>query len=336
MNPAIPTNPDPSRRKSDKSKHPDRPKKNGVKKVFPRDETGKNTKVAVSEGVRTLDRVNLNLPIGPEVQVHSVRLRTSVDTFLKNTSTVHTGFRSLLQGPDGGFQGDMNSLVIARIEDEACVAALAIVPDDRWFIHSLSRETMDKFLSAIPKKLKPARMEGEKKVLNTVLQHKLFATRKIELVHECYLMELEPKGTQHGPGGHHRLAQQADIPRLEEYSVEYEAEIGLAPPSDWDSLLDEKRIMLGVYEGTIASVAVRGPETFDHLMIEGIYTFQPFRRRGLARRLVSALTRQAAGKGLTATAVVGKNNKPMLELLDTLQFLKTSDYQIILFKKKKS
>jgi GNAT superfamily N-acetyltransferase len=333
MNQSIPTNPDPQRRKSEKRAGKPIPRKNGKKKVFPRDETGKNSKVAVSETVRTLDRMDLNLPIGPEIQVHSLRMRNSVDTFLKNTSTVHTAFRSLLQGLDGGYQDDMDSLVIARVEDEACVAALAIVPGYRWYIHSLEKTALDNFLSAIPKNLKVKRLEGETKVLHTALEHKFFASIKPELIHDCYQLELVPKGTQHGPGGLHRLGQASDIPRLEEYAVEYEAELGLAPPAEWDRLIPEKRILLGVIEGTVASVAVRGPDTLDHMMVEGVYTFKAFRRRGLARKLVSGLVRQAAGKGLVATALVGKNNKPMLDLLDTLQFLKTTDYQIILFGK---
>jgi len=329
----MPTNPDPQRRKSSKSTGKPIPKKNGKKKVFPREDSGKNSKVAVSETVRTLDRMNLNLPVGPEIQVHSLRMRNLVDTFLKNTSTVHTAFRSLLQGVDGGFQGEMDSLVIARVEDEACIAALAIVPGYRWYLHSLEKAALDNFLSALPKFLKLKRLEGETKVLNTALGHDFFKSLKPELIHECFQLELVPKGTQHGPGGLHRLAQQSDIPRLEEYAAEYESEVGLAPPNDWDRLVPEKRILLGVFEGNVASVAVRGPDTLDHMMIEGVYTFNSFRRRGMARKLVSALARQAAGRGLVATALVGKNNKPMLELLDTLQFLKTADYQIILFSK---
>ena len=96
----------------------------------------------------------------------------------------------------------------------------------------------------------------------------------------------------------------------------------------------ENRILLGVVEGTIASVAVRGSQTLDHVLIDGVYTFKPYRRRGLAKRLVAALARQASGRKQVASTIVGTKNEPMLALLNELGFLVTADYLVVTSKPK--
>jgi len=258
-------------------------------------------------------------------------MRSIVDTFLMNTSATHTAFRSLLQGSGGGFQGHMDSLVLARVEKDVCSAALAIVLLKKWLIHSANATALEELLEAVPEDLAPLRLEGEDKIVRRALENGAFRKPPLQPFHECVHFVREPRIIPHGPGGHHRLAGAPDIPRLEEYAAEYEAELGLAPPNDWDRLIVENRILLGVVEGTIASVAIRGAETLDHVVIEGVYTFKAFRRRGLAKKLVAALSHQAAGRGQTAAAVIAKDNKPGHALLEILQFHKTVDYLIVMF-----
>jgi len=333
MNPSIPVRQEPPHRKPGRSKDNLPARKPGMKRIFPRDDSERSKRSVSTDDSDALKNVRLKLnPDGPELQVHSVRMRSSVDTFLMNTSRIHTEFRSLLQGINGGFQGEIDGLVIARIEEDLCSAALAIIQDNRWLLHSRNEKALIGLLDSIPRKYKPSNIEGETHVVEPAVEHARFKGKAPRLLRECIKLESSTNGLPHGPGGRHRLAQLTDIPRLEEYAVAFEKETGSSPWTDWENIITDKGILLGVYEGNVASVAVRGAKTLDQVLIEGVYTFPAFRRRGLAKRLVSALTQQATGKGQIAEIIVPKDNQAMLSLLENLHFMETSNYLVAKYK----
>lgn len=261
------------------------------------------------------------------VQVRSPQVRRTVDTFLMNATPVQTAFRALLQGPERAYKGNLESTVTAFMDREACSAASAVSPDGAWRIHATDTTSLNRLLGG----LLPSRIEGEAEVVRKALEHPLLAGLPKPEFRAYNHLELTPRKIAQGPQGHHRAAQRNDIPRLERYAEEYKAETDEETRQDWETLIAEKRILLAVFEGTPASVAVRGAETLDRVTVEGVFTFRPFRRRGLARGLVAALARQAAGRGQSVSAIVPENNAPMLALLDKLRFTKTADYLIATF-----
>ncbi len=303
-----------------------------MKKVFSHDESSENhRKKPYRADGNSLEDTRLALPPGPIIQVRSPRMRMLVDTFLRNTSTVHVAFSAMLQGTDGGFQGDMPGVVLAHVDRESCSAAAAFLPGEILLVHSNNPNALKLILDAIPDGLAPSRIEGESNTVRLALRHPWLAELPGPQSKDCVHLAMTRDEVRHGPGGHHRLARETDRPRLDEYAREYEKETGDVPPSDWNRLIGENRIFLGVVEGTIASVAIRGAETLDHVLIAGVYTFKAFRRRGLARKLVAAMAARAAGRGKSAAMIVGKDNMPMLALADELKFYKTADYTIAIF-----
>jgi GNAT superfamily N-acetyltransferase len=253
-------------------------------------------------------------------------MRRIVDTFLMNTTPVNTAFRAFLQGPDGGYQGDLKGAALVDYEHEKCLAMAAILPDRTWYVYSTEKPALMRLLDVALVKLRPRVIEGELSVVWQALEHPLLAANPGPRTQECVHLELAPRKIPHTPEGHHRFAQLGDIPRLEEYMVEYKAEVGELPPHDWKTMIAENRILLSIMEGTVASVAQRGPTTLDRMLIAAIFTFRPFRKRGLARNLVAALARQAAGRGQSTSTIAAKDNKATLALLDSLQFNKTAEY----------
>lgn len=300
--------------------------KSGVRKFFPKDEPDERSE---RRAFRT-NESRLTFPPGPVLHVHSPRMRSLADTFLRNTSLVHTEFSSILQGPDGGFQGEMSAVVVAYVDNDSCLAASAMLPDGKWLIHSINDEALSEMLEKIPPRFKPSRIEGEVQVVKQAIEHERFAKCKAKYTIECVHMETTGK-ISHNPGGLHRLARHSDILRLDQYAEEFETQKESMPRPNWEKLIAENRILLGIVEGTVASVAIRGPSTLDRVLIDGVYTFRSFRGRGLARRLVAALTQQAQGRGQTAAAIVGADNGPMIALLEELDFHKTADYLIAVF-----
>jgi len=317
-------------RKDPRRRRPKRVQRPGARKVYP---PGERSEISpVGRDSRVGDRhaeARIVHTVGPVIQVHSTRLRSLVDTFLRNTSRVQTAFSALLQGSDGGFQGEMEEVMLAHVEQEKCSAALAIMRDRKWLIHSSNPQALERTLATVPADMNPWRIEGEAQIVKLALDHGRLRSLHVGELFDCLSLETSPRKTAHGPGGHHRFAQPSDVPRLDEYAVEFEKAVGWPPPCNWKKLIAENRILLGMVEGTVASVAVRSADTLDRILIEGVYTFKAFRRRGLARRLVAALVKQAAGRGQAAQAIVEKGNRPVLALLEGLQFHKTTDYLIV-------
>jgi ribosomal protein S18 acetylase RimI-like enzyme len=250
-----------------------------------------------------------------------------------NTSQVHSAFRAFLQGPDGGYMGDLKGAAIAAIQNEKCLAVAAIFHDRTWLVHSTDKSALWRLLDVALAKLKPLRIEGEAEQVQIALAHPKLAKTKPVSIQECLHLELAQRKLPKGSAGHQRFANANDIPRLEEYCAEYEAELGGTLPREWRSLIAENRILLGIFEGTIAAVVQRGPSTLDRVQLEGLYTFKAFRRRGLAKSLIAALARQAAGRDQATSAIVGKDNAPMLELLRDLEFNVTAEYEIAILGK---
>jgi predicted GNAT family acetyltransferase len=257
-----------------------------------------------------------------------------MDTFLMNTTPVLTAFRAFLEGPDGGYQGDLSGSAVAFIEGDKILAATAILNDNGWLLHATDKKALNRLLDTLLEKLIPVSIEGEAQTVIQALKHPRLSALPDIRTRQCVHLELTSKRIPRRTAGHHKFAQMSDIPRLEQYSSEYAAELGETPPDDWRTLTSENRILLGIQEGTIASVAQRGATTLDSVSIVGVYTFKPYRRRGMAEGLVAALARQAAGRDQVAGAIVGKDNAPMLALLEGLQFNKTTEYLVAAFGKK--
>jgi len=303
----------------------------GSKKIFPRETDSTNGSSVVSNNSDSLAFTSVKLSPGPVIQIHSPRMRNAVDTFLKNTSHSHTVIRSILQGPNGGFQGDMNAIILGLVDKDICSAVLAITHGKRWFVHSRNTQSLETLLAAVPRGYKPLIVEGHEDIAAGALKFKPLSKMKTRKIRPYIYYSMAPRIIPVGPGGHSRLARTADIPRLEEYAENLESEVGVFLLEDWEKMISENRIMLGVVEGTVASVAIRAAQTIDQILIDGIYTFKPFRRRGMATRLIAALTRQAAGRGQASGVIVGKDNTPLIELLEKLEFQRDSDYQIVVF-----
>jgi len=305
--------------------------KPGNKKVFPREAGSSNGTSVVSNNSDSLAFTMLSLPIGPVIQIHSPRMRNSVDTFLKNTSHAHTVIRSILQGPDGGFQGDMDAIILGLVEKDICSAVLAIRHGRRWFVHSRNNQALEQLITSVPRGYRPSGLEGHSDVVQEALHFKPVSKNKPKQTREYVHYSMAPRIIPMGAGGHNRLAQTSDITRLEEYAENLNNEVGVTLLDKWDSMIAENRIMLGVVEGTVASVAIRAAETIDQILIDGIYTFKPFRRRGMASRLIATMARQAAGRGQSSGVIVRANNAQMIKLLEKLEFQRDTDYTIVTF-----
>jgi GNAT superfamily N-acetyltransferase len=271
----------------------------------------------------------LDVSDGSVVQVYSTGMRQTVSTFLMNTSRVHTVFRALLEGPDGGFQGPMDAIVLAGMDNGSCSAALAVLPNRNWYVHSLKRHGLKKAVDNIPREFKPLRLHGEPESVRYAIENSRLKSMKVKKTAEFLFYEMPMRMAPRPSVGQQRLARPTDLARLDEYVAEFGKEVSGEPHEQWREFMDENRIMLGIVEGTIASVAIRGALTIDRVQLEGVFTFKPFRRRGLARSLVAVLSRQASGNGRMAVSIVPSDNVPMISLLDSLGFNKTSDYVIV-------
>ncbi len=270
--------------------------------------------------------MELDLPSGPVKQVYSPALRRVVDTFLMNTSQVQTEFRSVVQGRGGGFEEQCDAILLGYFKHDTCSAAMAILPNRKWLLHATDQADLRSMIRSVPEDIAPMRIGGEADIVRHAIEIRGSGRpTEIELREYAHL-ELSPQRVPHGSGGQHRLARSMDMRRLEEYVSEYESEVGDILDCDWDALVSDSRVLMAVVEGTIASFAVRAASTLDRILIKGVYTFKPFRRRGLAGSLVASLAHQAAGRGQATAAIVGVNNEPMLALLDSLRFRKTADY----------
>jgi GNAT superfamily N-acetyltransferase len=228
----------------------------------------------------------------------------------------------------------MIAVVVGYVDNDACSAVVAMLPDGKWLVHSINENSLHEMLDLIPPRFKPSRIEGEVQPVQQAIKHNRFKKRPVQYIIDCLHLETSGKIT-HNPGGLHRLARHSDIPRLNEYAGEFETQKESMPRPNWEMLISENRILLGIVEGTVASVAIRGPATLDRVLIDGVYTFRAFRGRGLAKKLVAALAQQAEGRNQTAAVVVGTKNKPMIALLEELDFHKTADYLIAVFEGEK-
>jgi len=298
----------------------------GEKKVYS-DEKTENEKPEREKVQRRKPESNA----GIITAVNSPRYRRITDTFLMNSTPVHTVFRSILQGSDGGFKGRLDDLVIVgELEDEYCSSVLSIAPDRKWRVHSKDSDSLDKLLNSIA----PSRIEGEASVIRNALKHPLYAGLGEPVVKEYFHMELSQRKIPHPSSGHNRFAHPADIPRLNEYARAFLEETSDNPPTDWNNLISENRILIALVEGTIACIAMRSAETIDRVFFEGVYTFKPFRKRGLAKRLIAAISRQASVREKRTATIVRTHNRPMIALLESLGFAKTADYIIAEFPEK--
>lgn len=94
-----------------------------------------------------------------------------------------------------------------------------------------------------------------------------------------------PSGSAEG-----RWAKMGDRPELQAYVEAYRAERGSGNTHiDWDRLIQNRRVAVIERNGQIAA-AVRYVTTAHHAIVSGTFTFAPFRRQGVGRRLITFLT----------------------------------------------
>ncbi len=320
-------------RQPDRRRESNRRRRTGRKKLFAkpdsvRERTGVNSRLSEA----ALREMRLELPEGPVLQAYSSLKRHDITTFLMNSSRVHTVFRSLLEGSGGGFEGPLNGLVLAYQDGINITGALAILPDRTWYIHALNIEALVEVIESVPEDLSPRKIEGESGMVEKAVKSLGMRGLTAEELVKCIHLEAPSRLSVHSTEGKHRLAKPTDITRLEEYASEFGLEVGESPNRDWRNLIAEKAIMLGIVEGTIASVAIRSASTIDRVLIEGVYTFKPFRHRGLARSLIATVAMQAVGRSQVTVSVVPISNEIMMGLLTDLGFHKSADYLVAKYK----
>ncbi|HDS31134.1 MAG TPA: hypothetical protein ENN67_08840, partial [Firmicutes bacterium] len=98
-------------------------------------------------------------------------MRQTVSTFLMNTARAHTVFRALMEGPDGGFQGPVDAIVLAYENGASCSAAVAVLPNRYWYLHGLNGVALAKIIDSVPRQLKPLKIHGEPDSVRRALEH---------------------------------------------------------------------------------------------------------------------------------------------------------------------
>jgi aminoglycoside 6'-N-acetyltransferase I len=80
--------------------------------------------------------------------------------------------------------------------------------------------------------------------------------------------------------------------------------LALAQPDRFLQLMlyDEKRVPIGFIEGSIRADYVNGTETSPVGFVEGVYVYEPWRRKGAARMLYAAVGDWARARGCSELA----------------------------------
>lgn len=117
-----------------------------------------------------------------------------------------------------------------------------------------------------------------------------------------------------------RLAERSDISRLNEYQHQYNKERSVNETPDWESLIQQQKIIVLEADDQIVSVVRLGIETDRLISIGGTYTFPAYRRKGFAERVLQFAVNRIVATGRIAHLIVDIDNTPAVTLYRQMGF----------------
>ncbi len=117
-----------------------------------------------------------------------------------------------------------------------------------------------------------------------------------------------------------RLAELSDIARLKEYQHQYNNERSVNETPDWESLIQQERIIVLEADQQIVSIVRLGIETDRLVSIGGTYTFPAYRRKGFAERVLKFAVNRIIETGRIAHLIVDIDNTPAVTLYRQMCF----------------
>lgn len=126
--------------------------------------------------------------------------------------------------------------------------------------------------------------------------------------------------TRRFPQTSSRLAITSDIPRLVEYQYFYNQERSVDEVPDWESLIQQAKVVVHEFDRQIVSIVRFGIETHRLVNIGGTYTFPAYRRQGYAESVLAFAVNQIVESGRTAHLVVDVDNTSAIELYRQMGF----------------
>ncbi|MCU7697884.1 GNAT family N-acetyltransferase [Acinetobacter sp. AYS6] len=117
-----------------------------------------------------------------------------------------------------------------------------------------------------------------------------------------------------------RLAELSDIARLNEYQHQYNKERSVNETPDWESLIQQEKIIVLEADQQIISIVRLGIETDRLVSIGGTYTFPAYRRKGFAERILKFAVNRIVATGRIAHLIVDVDNTPAVTLYRQMGF----------------
>lgn len=117
-----------------------------------------------------------------------------------------------------------------------------------------------------------------------------------------------------------RLAERSDITRLNEYQHQYNDERSVNETPDWESLIQQEKIIVLEADDQIISIVRLGIETDRLVSIGGTYTFPAYRRKGFAERVLQFAVNRIVATGRIAHLIVDVDNTPAVTLYRQMGF----------------
>lgn len=117
-----------------------------------------------------------------------------------------------------------------------------------------------------------------------------------------------------------RLAELSDIARLSEYQHQYNDERSVNEAPDWESLIQQEKIIVLEADEQIVSIVRLGIETDRLVSIGGTYTFPTYRRKGFAERILQFAVNRIVATGRIAHLIVDIDNTPAVTLYRQMGF----------------
>lgn len=117
-----------------------------------------------------------------------------------------------------------------------------------------------------------------------------------------------------------RLAELSYIARLNEYQHQYNNERSVNETPDWESLIQQEKIIVLEEDEQIVSIVRLGIETDRLVSIGGTYTFPAYRRKGFAERVLKFAVNRIVATGRIAHLIVDVDNTPAVTLYRQMGF----------------